>query len=57
MFLKEQIRFLDISDIVGNAVSEYGNNKDDISLDDIMNTDRETRISIKEKFGSGDDLS
>lgn len=50
MFLKERIKFLDIADIVGNAVAEFSNNKSDITLDDILNTDKETRKRVKEKY-------
>ncbi len=50
MFLKERIRFLDIGDIVSDAVSSFNENKADISLEDILQTDRETRIRVKNKY-------
>ncbi len=50
MFLKEKIRFLDIGDIVSDAVSSFNENKADISLEDILQTDRETRIRVKNKY-------
>ena len=50
MFLKEKIKFLDIGDIVADAVSSFSENKTDISLEDILQTDRETRIRIKNKY-------
>ena len=50
MFLKEKIKFLDIGDIVGNAVAEFSDNRKDITLADILNTDSETRKRVKEKY-------
>ncbi len=50
MFLKEKIKFLDIGDIVAEAVSAFKENKADITLDDILQADSETRIRIKEKY-------
>lgn len=50
MFLKEKIKFLDIGDIVAEAVSAFNENKADITLDDILQADSETRIRIKEKY-------
>lgn len=50
MFLKEKIKFLDVGDIVGNAVAEFSDNRKDITLADILNTDSETRKRVKEKY-------
>ena len=51
MFLREQIRFLDIGDIVGEAVAGFTDNKDSFDLDDILAADRQTRIKVREKYG------
>lgn len=51
MFLREQIRFLDIADIVSDAVNSFSDNKSDFTLDDIINTDKQTRIKVSEKYG------
>ncbi len=50
MFLKEKIKFLDIGDIVAEAVSSFTENKHDITIDDILQADKETRIRIKNKY-------
>lgn len=51
MFLREQIRFLDIGDIVSDAVSGFNENKEDFTLEDILYADRQTRSKVREKFG------
>ena len=43
MFLREQIRFLDIAEIVGNAVDTFKDNTENFTLEDILNTDKNTR--------------
>lgn len=50
MFLKEKIRFLDIGDIVSEAVSTFDGNKEEITLEDILQTDKETRMKVKNKY-------
>ena len=50
LFLRHQIRFLDIGDIVGEAVSAFSDNKSDFTLEDILEADKATRIRIKEKY-------
>ena len=50
LFLKERIKFLDIASIVSDAVSGFNENKTDISLEDILYTDKETRQKIREKY-------
>lgn len=50
MFLNEKIKFLAIADIVAEAVSAFGENKADITLEDILAADRETRIRVKSKY-------
>ena len=50
MFLKEKIKFLDIADIVAEAVESFHENQSEITLDDILNADKNTRIRVKEKF-------
>lgn len=47
MFLGEKIGFLDIAEIVEKALSEVNFDKEDITLDDILQADKETRM----KFG------
>ena len=44
MFLGEKIGFLDIAEIVEKALSEVNFNKEDITLDDILQADKETRM-------------
>ena len=51
MFLREQIRFLDMPDIVEDAVSGFTDNSENLTLEDILDTDRKTRIKVKEKYG------
>ena len=51
MFLREQIRFLDIGDIVSEAVGSFNENKEDFTLEDILSADRQTRAKVREKFG------
>ncbi|MBQ8134770.1 MAG: 1-deoxy-D-xylulose-5-phosphate reductoisomerase [Clostridia bacterium] len=50
MFLKEKIKFLDIAEIVAEAVESFHENKADITLEDILNADKNTRIRVKEKY-------
>ncbi len=50
MFLHEKIRFLDIADIVGNAVASFDAGSADPSLVDILDADKETRIKIRKKY-------
>ena len=50
LFLKERIKFLDIASIVSDAVSGFNENKTDISLEDILYTDKETRQKVREKY-------
>lgn len=50
LFLQERIRFLDIADIVGEAVVGWKDNRKDFSLEDVLAADKETRIRIREKF-------
>lgn len=50
MFLNEKIRFLDIADIVEKAVEDFSDNKQTISLDDILEADKQTRASVRAKF-------
>lgn len=50
MFLNEKIRFLDIADIVEKAVEDFSDNKQVISLDDILEVDKQTRASVRAKF-------
>ena len=50
MFLNEKIRFLDIADIVEKAVEDFSDNKQTISLDDILEVDKQTRASVRAKF-------
>ena len=50
LFLRHQIRFLDIGDIVAEAVSTFSDNKSEFTLEDILEADRATRIKIKEKY-------
>ena len=50
LFLRHQIRFLDIGDIVAEAVSTFNDNKLEFTLEDILEADRATRIKIKEKY-------
>ena len=47
MFLDRKIGFLDIAEIVENALSEVDFDKDDITLEDILQADRETRIKSR----------
>ena len=44
MFLDEKIGFLDIAEIVEKALSEVNFDKEDITLDDILQADKETRM-------------
>ena len=44
MFLGEKIGFLDIAEIVEKALSEVNFDKEDITLDDILQADKETRM-------------
>lgn len=50
LFLKGQIRFLTISDIVSEAVASFSSKNGEITLDDILQADRETRIRVREKY-------
>ncbi len=50
MFLREKIKFLDIADIVTEAVASFGGKSGNITLDDILQTDKETRIRVKNKY-------
>ena len=47
MFLDRKIGFLDIAEIVENALSEVDFDKDDITLEDILQADKETRIKSR----------
>ena len=51
MFLREQIRFLDIGDIVSEAVGSFCDDKKDFTLEDILEADKQTRAKVREKFG------
>ena len=51
MFLREQIRFLDIADIVEDALNGFSDNKEDFTLEDILKADRDTRLRVSEKYG------
>ncbi len=51
MFLREQIRFLDIPDIVSETVNQFHENKDNFDLEDILTTDHNTRAKVNEKYG------
>ncbi len=46
LFLNRKISFLDIPEIVRNSVSTFNGNKENISLEDIIDVDSETRKSI-----------
>ncbi len=46
MFLERKIGFLDIPDIVGKAVENFSSRNETISLQDILEADRETRQEI-----------
>ncbi len=46
MFLEEKIKFLDIGDMVEKALADFTDNRQDITLDDILQADRETRIKL-----------
>ena len=46
MFLEEKIGFLDIGDIVEKALADFHVNKTEITLEDILQADRETRIKL-----------
>ena len=46
LFLKEKIGFLDIPGIVSESLGSFNGNKTDISLEDILNADKETRKQI-----------
>ena len=51
MFLKGKIPFLKIADIVGNSVSEFHSDiSASLTLTDILDTDKETRIKVREKY-------
>ncbi len=50
LFLNEKIRFLDIADIVGNAVASFDTDIKDPCLEDILETDKETRLKIRQNF-------
>ncbi len=51
MFLREQIRFLDIADIVSDAVSSFTDNKESFTLEDILDADKATRARVSQKYG------
>lgn len=51
MFLREQIRFLDIGDIVSEAVGSFCDDKKDFTLEGILEADKQTRAKVREKFG------
>ncbi len=46
MFLEEKIGFLDIGEIVEKALADFTDNRQDITLEDILQADRETRIKL-----------
>ena len=46
MFLEEKIKFLDVGDMVEKALADFTDNRQDITLDDILQADRETRIKL-----------
>lgn len=50
LFLKERIKFLDIPEIVSEAIESFDNKADNITLDDILCADRETRVRVREKY-------
>jgi len=50
LFLHERIKFLDIADIVCEAVNSFSDDRKDFSLKDILSVDKETRIRIREKY-------
>ncbi len=51
MFLREQIRFLDIGEIVGEAIGSFGDNQTDFTLEDILAADQITRKKVEQKYG------
>ena len=46
MFLEEKIGFLDIGEMVEKALADFTDNRQDITLEDILQADRETRIKL-----------
>ena len=44
--MEEKIKFLDIGDIVEKALADFTDNRQNITLDDILQADRETRIKL-----------
>ena len=50
MFLNEKIKFLDIADIVEKAVEDFSDNKQELTLDDILEADKQTRASVRARF-------
>ncbi len=50
MFLNERIRFLDIADIVEKAVNDFDGGTDNITLDAILDADKQTRASVRSRF-------
>ncbi len=50
LFMKEKIKFLDIASVVSDEVESFGDDRKEITLDDILSADKETRRRIKEKY-------
>ena len=50
MFLNEKIKFLDIADIVEKAGEDFSDNKQELTLDDILEADKQTRASVRARF-------
>lgn len=50
LFMKEKIKFLDIASIVSAEVDAFKENKKEITLEDILGADKETRSRIREKY-------
>lgn len=46
MFLEEKIKFLDIGEMVEKALADFTDHRQDITLEDILQADRETRIKL-----------
>lgn len=50
MFLNERIRFLDIADIVEQAVADFKDNGENLTLEAILAADKQTRENVRSRF-------
>ena len=50
MFLKDRIKFLDIAEIVAEALSGFDGKPGNITLDDILEADKQTREKVRSRY-------